>query len=188
MRKRGLNPNLTSFPNNAFRQIVTDAGLEEMVPVDDAYDFNPRELEEPEKEAGFERTNKAHDKLQRFEAQMRRFIDERMTEAFGPNWLKNQISGEMKNQWSKKRQKAKDNGEKEYPLIAYADFTDYEEIIIRRDNWEVFKEFFDRKTSVEESFRRLYPIRICTMHSRIITQDDELYLYVETKRLLTAIR
>ncbi len=74
--ERGLNPNLTSFPNNAFRQIVTGAGLEEMVPVDDAYDFNPRRLEEPEEEAGFERTNKAHDSLQRFETQIRRFIDE----------------------------------------------------------------------------------------------------------------
>jgi hypothetical protein len=28
---------------------------------------------------------------------------------------------------------------------------------------------------------------ICTMHARIITQDDELYLYIEIKRILSAI-
>jgi len=61
-------------------------------------------------------------------------------------------------------------------------------IITRRDNWEaVFKPIFCRAESVIESFQRLYPIRICTMHARVITQDDELYLYVEVKRLLAAI-
>ncbi len=43
------------------------------------------------------------------------------------------------------------------------------------------------KASVQESFRRLYPIRLATMHARLITEDDELYMYVETKRILTAI-
>jgi hypothetical protein len=61
-------------------------------------------------------------------------------------------------------------------------------IITKRDNWEdIFKPFFGRAESVMESFQRLYPIRICTMHARLITQDDELYLYVETKRILSAI-
>ena len=40
---------------------------------------------------------------------------------------------------------------------------------------------------MQESFQRLYPIRICTMHARLITQDDELYPYVEIKRILAAI-
>ena len=186
--ERGLNPNLTSFPNNAFRQIVTGAGLEEMVPVDDAYDFNPRRLEEPEEEASFERTNKAHDLLQRFETQIRRFIDEQMRAAFGINWNKHRLPPQMRTRWLEKQQTAKNNGDQEWPLIAYADFTDYVQIITRKDNWEVFKDFFHRKDSVQESFRRLYPIRICTMHARLITQDDELFLLVETKRILVAIR
>ncbi|MDE2740274.1 MAG: Swt1 family HEPN domain-containing protein [Gemmatimonadota bacterium] len=186
--ERGLNPNLTSFPNNAFRQIVTGAGLEEMVPVDDAYDFNPRRLEKPKEEAGFERTNKAHDLLQRFETQIRRFIDEQMRAACGINWNKHRIPGQMRTRWLEKQQTAINNGEQEWPLIAYADFMDYVQIITRKDNWEVFKDFFHRKDSVQESFRRLHPIRICTMHARLITQDDELFLLVETKRILAAIR
>ena len=72
--------------------------------------------------------------------------------------------------------------------IAYADFTDYERVICRSDNWrEIFTTFFDRPESVRESFQRLYPIRLDTMHARPITQDDELLLYVETQRLVKVI-
>ncbi|MGD9711724.1 MAG: hypothetical protein AB7V46_06615 [Thermomicrobiales bacterium] len=61
-------------------------------------------------------------------------------------------------------------------------------IITRNDNWDqVFRPIFVRREFVVESFQRLYPIRLCTMHARIITQDDELYLFVETKRVLRAI-
>lgn len=87
-----------------------------------------------------------------------------------------------------KTSKARDVGEPESPLIAYADFTDYVQIIIRKDNWDaVFEPIFKRRMLVQESFQRLYPIRICTMHARFITQDDELYLLVETQRLLKAM-
>jgi hypothetical protein len=73
-------------------------------------------------------------------------------------------------------------------LIAFADFTDYEKIICRRDNWkEVFAPFFDRPESVRESLQRLYPVRLATMHARLITQDDQILLYIETKRLLKAM-
>jgi hypothetical protein len=69
------------------------------------------------------------------------------------------------------------------------DFTDYELIICKRDNWrEVFGVFFDRPENVRESFQRLYPIRLDTMHARPITHDDQLLLYVETRRLLKVIR
>jgi len=33
----------------------------------------------------------------------------------------------------------------------------------------------------------MFPIRIATMHARIVTLDDELLLRVETKRVLKAI-
>jgi len=186
--EHGLNPALTSFPAGAFEQSTVIAGIKETSPpLVQAYNFEP-EVEEDEEEAAFERTNKAHDRLQRFETQIRRFIDKQMTAVFGENWIKHQVPENISKTWLAKRQKARDNGEPEWPLIAYADFTDYVPIIVRRDNWrKVFESIFRHKDSVQESFRRLYPIRICTMHARLITQDDELYLYVETKRLLTAI-
>ena len=185
--ERGLDPDLTAFPPEAFEQIVSTAGLKgSPPPLIYAYNLEP-EVEEGE-ESAFRRTNKAHDRLQRFETQLRRFIDERMKTAFGENWIKHQVSGEIRKQWLEKKQKARESGEPEWPLIAYADFTDYEKIITRGDNWKkVFKPVFKRSSSVQESFQRLYPIRRCTMHARPVTQDGELYLYVEVKRILNAI-
>jgi hypothetical protein len=91
-------------------------------------------------------------------------------------------------QWQEKKQAAEKGGAQVRPLIAYADFTDYERVICKGDNWrELFGAFFQRPETVRESFQRLYPIRLDTMHARPITQDDELLLYVETRRLVKVI-
>jgi hypothetical protein len=45
--------------------------------------------------------------------------------------------------WQEKKRKAMQAGGKDWPLIAYADFTDYERVICKGDNWrEVFAVFF----------------------------------------------
>ena len=184
--RQGFNAELTTFPYPAFEEIVTEAGLRVPdLPVAEEYDLE-RESDETEREVAFERTNNAHDLLQRFESQLRRFINEQMEAEFGPGWTKSRIPGDMNSQWLDKQQQ--DTGTQKWPLIAYADFTDYVKIIARNDNWrDLFQATFGNKASVQESFRRLYPIRLATMHARLITQDDELYLYVETKRILSAI-
>ena len=184
---RGLDPTLTEFPAAAFDEAISIAGIKRPLPSRmDSYDYaHKHELDD---EAGFERNNAAHDRLQRFESHIRSFIDQRMTAAVGENWIKHRVSGENRRLWKEKQNTAYENGEPKRPLIDYADFTDYEEIIVRNNNWEeVFAPIFQRKTLVQESFQRLYPIRRCTMHARIITQDDELYLFAETQRLLKAI-
>ena len=184
--QQGLNPELTAFPNTAFEEILNEAGLGALqVPGAEAYRLH-RESDELEQEAAFERTNDAHDLLQRFESQLRKFINERMEETFGGAWIKHRIPGDMRDRWLKNQRQA--GGKQQWPIIAYADFTDYVTIITRNDNWQdLFEAVFVNKSSVQESFRRLFPIRLATMHSRLITQDDELYLYVETKRILSAI-
>ena len=186
--KRGLDPTLTDFPAAAFDRALTVAGIKRPPPprLDD-YDRAGAPPADDE-ETGLQRNNAAHDRLQRFETQVRRFIDRMMTAAVGEDWTIHRVPGPMRKEWKNKRDEALARGEPEKPLIAYADFTDYEQIIVRRDNWkDVFASVFERKTSVQESWRRLYPIRVCTMHARIITQDDELFLHSETLRLLRAI-
>ena len=184
---RGLDPTLTEFPVAAFDEAISIAGIKRPLPSRmEAYDYAYKR--ESDDEAGFERNNAAHDLLQRFESHVRSFIDQRMTAAIGKNWIKHRVSGEIRQLWKEKQKTAYENGEPQRPLIDYADFTDYEAIIARNDNWEeVFAPIFRRKTLVHESFQRLYPIRVCTMHARIITQDDELYLFTETQRLLKAM-
>jgi Swt1-like HEPN len=179
----GLDQALTAFPLTAFEQGIDLAGLKVRLP--------PREDtagESDEECAAFDRTNQAHRRLLHFEIRIRAFIEARLKAVFGEDWIKHRVPDLIQKNWHKKRQEAQDKGEAVHPLIAYADFTDYLPIIERRDNWEaVFKPFFRRSSFVQESFQRLYPIRICTMHARLITQDDELYLYVETKRILSTI-
>ena len=85
---------------------------------------------------------------------------------------------------ARKKRNAQQSGGKEWALIAYADFSDYVPLICRRDNWAVFSPFFGRQEYLREAFQRLHPIRVDTMHARPITQDYELLLYVEVRRLV----
>jgi hypothetical protein len=185
----GFNVALTDFPAPAFEQSLDIAGLRrEPPPLVDRYGAPVPRVDDDDEEEGLARTNMAHDWLLRLETQLREFIDERMTQAFGADWPKRRLPNGLYDAWQEKKRKAKEAGGREWPLVAYADFTDYERVICRSDNWrEIFAPFFGRSESVRESFQRLYPIRLDTMHSRPITQDDELLLYVETRRLVKVI-
>lgn len=178
----GFNRELTDFPLHAFEQSLEIAGLNgSLIPTPAA----PLAIVE---ETGLARTNKAHDQLQRFERTLRKFIDNVMTEACGPKWPKQRLPQAIYERWRDKKQKAEQARAEVRPIIEYADFTDYEPLICRSDNWEdVFKVFFKRPEGVRESFQRLYPIRLDTMHARLITQEDELFLRVEIIRLAKLI-
>jgi len=187
--ERGFNRDLTDFPAEAFRQGLGIAGLgtgsSDLVrlygpPVPAAH---------KDEETVLTRTNTAHDWLQRLENRLREFIDQAMTAAFGADWPKHRLPNGLYEKWTEKKQASEKKSEAKWPVIFYADFTDYELVICKRDNWrEVFAARFERPESVRESLQRLYPIRMCTMHARAITQDDELFLYVEARRLVKALK
>ena len=185
----GFDRALTDFPALAFAQSLDIAGLRrDPLPLIDRYAGPVPQAKDDDNENGLTRTNMAYDRLLRLETQLRKFIDERMTRVFGTDWPKHRLPNGLYDAWQEKKQKAKEAGGEEWPLVAYADFTDYERVICKRDNWrEIFAAFFGRSESVRESFQRLYPIRLDTMHARPITQDDELLLYVETRRLVKVI-
>lgn len=177
--EQGLNTNLTDFTQPAFYDGLRVARLRsERDEADDAADG----LDE------IDRAKEAFELLLRFEVALRRFIEEVMEKEFGLSWMRQQLPNNMLATWVEKKEKAKNAGQSDAPLIDYADFSDYKPIIERRDNWErVFKHFFGRQQDVGESFNRLFPIRIATMHARIITNDDQLYLLIETKRIIKAM-
>ena len=184
----GVNTALTNMPTPAFRETLGIANLWAPPPVlIERYKGNG--LEEPEdgEEAGFARTNEAHNRLQRLESQLRKFIDDLMTLEAGPNWPKHRLNPAILAKWREKKERAQRHTDTDLPLIAYADFRDYEQVICRKDNWKIFEVYFERPEGIRESFQRLYPVRIDTMHSRLITQDDELFLLVECKRLMGAM-
>lgn len=176
--ERGFNQDLTNFTPETFNDGLQVAGLRGQ-----AYENSA--------EAGSSdaRAVAAFDQLNRFERAVRDFIETVMKEEFGDDWMKSRLPSRMLELWVEKRDRAIKAGEVEQRLIDYADFTDYKAIIERTDNWkQVFQPIFGRAEDVRESFQRLFPVRIATMHARIVTQDDELLLVVETRRVLNAIR
>lgn len=185
----GLDFALTEFPAPAFARGLELAELGPMPPDLVALYGEPVHThDDDELEAGFARTNKAHDWLQRLEHLLRRCIEALMTELHGPDWPRHRLPNGMYEQWADKQRRETNLGRAAQSLIAYADFTDYVQIIQRGDNWrEVFKPVFGREQDIRESLQRLLPIRICTMHARVITQEDELLLYVEARRISNAL-
>lgn len=185
----GFDPALTDFPEPAFQESTEVAGLRQEPPaLVDAYGEPFARADDGEEEGALIRTNMAHDWLTRLETNVRQFIDVQMTAAFDDNWPKHRLPNGLYDQWIAKRETSVKAGRVALPLIAYADFTDYVLVICKADNWrEVFMAHFDRPESVRESFQRLHPIRLDTMHARPIGQDDELLLYVEVKRLVLVI-
>ena len=185
----GFDAHLTDMPAPAFREVAVVAEIRTRPPsLVEAYGPPVPPTADSDEEDGLVRTNEAHDWLQRLESHLRRFIDSEMTGAFGAEWPRHRLPNNKYEEWTSKKDVATRAGAPPRPLIAYADFTDYVLIICKRDNWEqVFSPFFERPESVRESFQRLHPVRLDTMHARPITQHDELLLYVEAKRLMQRI-
>lgn len=130
------------------------------------------------------RMAESYDLLSDFERDLRDFIHDAMFKVFGMGWEKSRLPSGMYGKWVEKRQKAWAAGESSEQLIDYADFTDYVTIISRNDNWnEVFRSRFGRLQFVQESLYRLQPVRVCTMHSRILSREMWLILQTETMLL-----
>ena len=179
--EQGLNPSLTEFPAAAFDEILERAGLAEAVSDDASADESDEE--------GYARARAAFSDLQSFEVEIRTFIENKMVATFGQKWIKHKTPEGMAKKWEEKRDRAAQTSTNSTTLISYADFTDYIAIICRKDNWDgVFAPIFRRKESIQESFQRLFPVRIATMHARTISLDDKLYLIVEIGRIRRAIR
>ena len=181
---QGFNTALTDFPDLAFREGLVRARLDD----DTDWDIQIPE-QDPEQEADFKRANKCHGHLQRLERGLRKFIDQAMTAQYGADWPKKRLPPKLLEAWEFKKSRAESDGVVLTMFIDVADFSDYVDIICKKDHWrEVFQVRFKRTESVRESFQRLHPIRVATMHSRPVTKADELYTLAETMRLLSAIR
>ena len=142
-----------------------------------------------------DRTMNASTWIERLETQLRHFIDRTMTNVYGSDWLAVRLPKKTVTTWEKLSQELKEHitrtfplSPRTFPLLAFAQFADYELMICQEDHWnEVFHSIFKSREYLRESLQRLYPIRNDTMMGRPITKQDELLLYVETKRLINAM-
>jgi len=176
-RDRGFDPAVVNFPAPAFEEGLQVAGFQvwqDIEIVDEADD-------------GTTHAAMAFRALRRLETAIRAFIVERLTALCGDKWYRQRLPSDMLQNWTEKKAKDTMSGS-DLPLIDYADFSDYIKIIERKDNWvDVFQAVFIRKEDVQESFRRLGPIRISTMHARLVLKEDLLLMASESTRILKAI-
>ncbi len=198
----GFDARLTAFPASAYNDALFQSGLlrpDLFSPVFPSTEMGYYPLEEDERKVSDDpdlqekgeikaRLLKAYDIISNLEIRLREFLIEVMESVFGQSWMKQRVPGEIYKQWREKRDSAMSKGEDEQPILWYADFTDYERIITRKDNWkDTFEGKFLNMIDVQVSFQRLYPIRNCTMHTRPLTKEDFLLLTVEAQRILRAI-
>lgn len=177
---QGFNAELTAFPPPAFLRSALIARLLE-VEEEDLGEWCDADADE------LARNKAAFNRLQHFELALRKFIVKTMLAAFGDTWMHRRLPAGMLDKWIAKRDTAVRTGAQELALIDYADFTDYLPVIEKKENWrELYQNIFKRPEDIKESLQRMYPVRIATMHARVVTLDDTLLLMVETKRVTRA--
>lgn len=186
---QGLKPALIDFPEEAFEVGLEKAGLvDDLPPLEEMFGLPMAFAGDADEEIGLALSRKGFELLQRLETQLRRFIDHRMRQVAGENWARKRLPNNMYEDWEGKKAGAEASGLPVRPLIAYADFSEYTQIIGRKDNWrEAFAPVFGRIEDIRESLQRLGPLRNATMHARPLGQADLLYLFVEARRIMVAI-
>jgi HEPN superfamily Swt1-like protein len=177
--EHGFNAELTDFPAEGFESALTATGIDLGV-VSTVFAPPP-----PEMVPAF--NVQAYQWLFVLERELRAFILKCLTEASSGSWEDRLPSG-MRDKWQDKKAKALAQGENEQPLINYADFADYTDILLGKANWrDCFKGVFKREEAVREGFNRLRPVRLVTAHMRVMTHEEWLMLNLEVRRILRAI-
>lgn len=119
----------------------------------------------------------AYNILQKLETSLRKCIEDNLS-AVSENWWIESVPNDVREKAARRRKK----NEAQWPWsnsqdllpIHYVDFTDYQKIIMKRNNWrEIFKTIFTDNVILSAKLRELEPIRNSIAHSRDIN-DIEL--------------
>ena len=123
-------------------------------------------------------------RLKNLEEKIRKFIEEELSEST-PQWWKQRIPGDVKGDAEDRKQKdekRKNWNFEEHSLISYIDFTDYEKIIARKDNWkDIFQDIFHDKDAISAKLKAIEPIRNAISHTRNldVRETEQLAFYSE---------
>lgn len=186
---QGLNRDLSAAGDEAIAAGFKVAGLAvDYLTSPSLEQFVPSDASQAER-AARRRMGMCFDILWKLERELRDYIDRLMTAQYGKNWPKQRLAPAMLADWKEKAEKLKAQGRPVERLIEAADFTDYVQIICRSDDFRLLfvAGFQSEVGSVRESFNRLMPLRLATMHARVVTKQDLLYLVSESTRLFSAM-
>lgn len=118
-----------------------------------------------------------------FENKLRKFIVAKMLGEFGPRWFVTQVPNKVKIETKNNQERDRKAGRKVEKIEQYFEFAHYEQIVLRKDNWEnVFSDFFPYPEYFRESLRRINAPRRTLMHSREIDHIQFTLLVLELTR------
>ena len=128
--------------------------------------------------------------LKNLEENIRQLIEEELSKN-NPHWWKQRIPGDVKETAEERKQKDEKRKIWDYdeqPLISYIDFTDYEKIITKNDNWnDVFQDIFHDKTAISAKLKVIEPIRNTISHTRNLDPHEIKQLKFYSEEILKSI-
>jgi len=131
--------------------------------------------------------------LNELETSLRQYVEEALLK-ISPRWWKERIPPEVQQRADERKSDEEARpwpwyGKGSESLMCYVDFSDYIEIMKRRDNWrDCFGKAFSNQTQLFASLERLEPIRNAVAHNRALTPDQKMTLSIERKFLLGCIQ
>lgn len=131
--------------------------------------------------------------LRRLELNLRMFIDQSLSRVSKRWWVERVPEGIRKTAEDRMRRDERlwpwiKPPEKPHPIM-YVSFSDYREIITRKDNWrEVFKDVFKDENLIKSRLRELENIRNKVMHFRELAPEERNKLRIYTKEILECIK
>lgn len=177
----GMNPEVVAFPRPAYPTVLLSAGFElcvETISVVQSENADPSGIFDPQHAT----------LLQQVEHHLRTLVVTELQKLVGEKWLLSRVPGPTKKRWEERKQKDHDVRGDSYPLIFYADFMDLSEVICMKNNWsEAFGHMFVSKQDFQISLQRLSPVRNAISHNRPLVRSDQLILFSEANRILTAL-
>ena len=181
MMDAGLNPEVIAFPTSAYSNVLTCAGFKVRIEA-----INNVTSDKGDTSGVFD-TQHAF-LLGQVELRLRETVETELMNIVGERWYRTRVSGPTRQRWEERKEKDQKQRRDSYRLIFYADFTDLSEIICRNDNWkDAFQQFFDSKSDIQVSLQRLNIVRRAIAHNRPLVRGDQLTLFSEAQRILTAL-
>ena len=177
----GLNPEVVTFPRSVYPEVLCKAGFEVWI------ESIPTIVSDNGDRSGT--LDSQHYLLfAKIETWLRIKVKTELEKLVGDRWYKERVPGEIWKRWQDRREADRQERGDSYHFEFYADFTDWSQIICRKDNWrEVFHRYFRSKDDVQVSLQRLNPVRNAIAHNRPLVRFDQLILVSEGSRVMTAL-
>ena len=177
----GLNPEIVAFPAEVYPKILLSAGFE--FTIDYIKDVHS------DRGDGSGMFDPKHAALfQQIEHHLRMTIERKLRTSSGERWYRERVPEQILKRWQERKEgDCRQRGDS-FRLIFYADFMDLSDIICRGDNWkDAFHLLFGSKQDIQVSLQRLSPIRNAIAHNRPLVRTDQIILFSEASRILTAL-